>query len=84
MDVEDHATTVSLISGVDIKSTVFVSDIEYTQETVDTQLKKARDDVEELRYFGTSLPRLNIIPGILFILLGAFIHQLPRMRGTRP
>ncbi|MBI2855535.1 MAG: DUF3068 domain-containing protein [Chloroflexi bacterium] len=83
VDVEDHATTVSLVSGVDTKSPVFVSDIEYTQETVDTQIEKAKDDRHDLVYFGTSLPRLNVVFGILFILLGVFLHQLPRIRGTR-
>ena len=78
VDVEDHATTVSLITGVGRKSAVFISDIEYTQDTVDTQVKAAKGDAQDLRFFGTSLPRLTIGMGILLIILGALALLLSR------
>lgn len=71
VDVEDHSTTVSLVSAPGRKSTLFVSDIEYTQETVDTQIEAAKGDAKDLRFYGTSLPRLAIGLGILLIVLGA-------------
>ena len=72
VDVEDHATTVSLVSDTGRKSTLFVSDIEYTQETVDTQIEKAKENRKDLVFYGTSLPRLTIGLGTLLIVLGAF------------
>ena len=71
VDVEDHSTRVSLVSAPGRKSTLFISDIEYTQETVDTQIEAAKGDTQDLALFGTSLPRLAIGLGVLLIVLGA-------------
>ena len=71
VDVEDHSTKVSLVSAPGRKSTIFISDIEYTQETVDTQIEAAKGDTQDLAFYGTSLPRLAIGLGILLIVLGA-------------
>jgi hypothetical protein len=76
VDVEDHATTVSLISDIGRKSMVFISDIEYTQETVDIQIEAAKGDARDLLFYGTSLPRLTIGLGVLLIALGAFAFLL--------
>jgi hypothetical protein len=78
VDIEDHATTVSLLTAADRKSTLFVSDIEYTKETVDIQIDEAKADRKDLVFYGTSLPRLTIGLGILMIILGAFAFLLSR------
>lgn len=72
VDIEDHSTTVSLLAAPSRKSTLFVSDIEYTKETVDTQIEEAKGDRHDLLFYGTSLPRLTIGMGVLLIILGAF------------
>jgi hypothetical protein len=82
VDVEDHSTTVSLLTATGRKSTVFVSDIEYTQATVDTQIEAAKDDRKDLVFYGTSLPWLTIGLGILLIILGALaVLQSRRSRA---
>ena len=71
VDVEDHSTTASLVSAPGRKSTLFISDIEYTQETVDTQIEAAKGNTKDLLFYGTSLPRLAIGLGVLLVVLGA-------------
>jgi hypothetical protein len=77
VDVEDHSTKVSLVSAPGRKSTLFISDIEYTQETVDIQIEAAKGNTQDLAFYGTSLPRLTIGLGILLIVLGglAFLQS---------
>ena len=86
--VEDHATTVSLDHPQQGKLPLFVSDLAYTRETVDTQIEAAKGDRGKLVWFGAYLPRFAMSLGGFMTLLGAALllsrwRTLPGYRPTR-
>ena len=80
VDVEDHATTVSLDHPQRGKVPVFVSDIEYNQETIDTQIEAAKADRVKLVWFGSRMPWAAMGIGSFLALLGTFLLLLPRLK----
>ena len=80
VDVVDHATVVSLVHPQRGKQPVFVSDIEFTQETVDRKLEAAKSDRNRLVRFGSTVPWTLMGLGIFLALFGAFLIALPRLR----
>ncbi len=83
IDVEDHSTIVSLDNPKQGKLPLFVSDIEYTPETVRAQIEAAKEDRRRLAWFGSTLPWMAIGIGVLLTILGASLFLLPRFRRAQ-
>jgi len=83
IDLEEHATTVSLDHPQRGKIPVFISDIEYTQETVNAQIEAAKADRVKLVWLGRNIPWTAIGLGIVFTLLGAILALVTTPSGAR-
>jgi len=83
IDVEEHATAISLEHPQRGRMPLFVSDIEYTQETVDTQIAAAKADRAKLEWFGRNLPWGAMISGLLLALSGIALLLIARSKVSQ-
>lgn len=78
VDMEDHATTVSVKHPAKGKLPVFVSDIELADASVAAQVAEAKEDVATLKRMGGYLPWGAFGLGIVLAAVGGV-----GMRGKR-
>ena len=80
IDVEDHVTAISVEHPLRGKMPLFISDVEYTQNTVDTQITAAKSDRAKLAWFGRNLPWGAMSAGLLMALSGTAMLWVARSR----
>jgi len=83
IDVEEHATTVSLDHPQRGKIPVFISDIEYTADTVNAQIEAAKADKFKLVWLGGNLPWTVIGLGVVLTLSGVTLLLVTTRKRTR-
>jgi len=83
IDVEEHATTVSLDHPQRGKIPVFISDIEYTRETINAQIKAAKADRAKLVWLGRNVPWTVTGLGIVLTLSGATLLLVTTLGRAR-
>ena len=83
IDLEEHATTVSIDHPQRGKIPVFISDIEYTQETVNAQIESAKADRVKLVWLGRNVPWTAIGLGIVLALSGAILLLVTTLMRAR-
>lgn len=83
IDLEEHATTVSIDHPQLGKIPLFISDIEYTQETVNAQIEAAKADRVKLMWLGRNAPWTAIGLGIVLALSGATLLLVTTPSRTR-
>ena len=82
VDVDESATTVSAVHPTAGKLTVFVSAVDLTDKSVSEQVEAAKDDKSQLTLYGTTIPYVLIVVGILAAVAGIVVLVLGRTKAA--